>query len=620
MEEEKKITKIVIHKDDELTDIVSAILESRNERILLTFAEESDLLISPINLKVLLETSDEAEKLLVSQIIKNPTGLRNANLAGLSTIDIPTFPSEEVWEGEELNRVKRLSPPPKETPKKKIEEPTGEEGVSDFQRRIEETLERSKKEGDNKIANNDDLLISLDEDLPIEKDDDIPIVIEPDLSKVDFTKKTEDPKKITPEESIQKRKMVTPNASAFFQKIKLFFKNIPIPTKLRKLAPLIAISFVLLALLVGFIYFNTAVLVRVKIYVEAKEVGIEEILDGDENIKEIDLENMKIPIKTDSVEKSRSTNIRATGKAFKGEKAKGKVNITYIKEGCNDETPALNLTAGTTLSTGGKVYTLDGDTSIKCTTLIVAPITAIEVGEEYNLASGQLFTFQGYSSNQLLALNNSGAISGGSKEEYTVLSKADVDNATEELRKIAVEEGEGELKEKSDTWEIIKDSVKSEVVADSIKTDVAVGVEASEVNLSLKTKSTASYFLKEGFDSGVEELLTSKAKEENLFETDKDWPLELGDEIEKEITVIENTAQGIKIKLTAKGTVKPKVNKEEITNDLKSKTWEEGNEYLKGLDFSEKEIKVEFAPENFPDFLKRFPKRRGGIIIFVLDV
>lgn len=83
MDEEKKITKIVINKEDELTDIVSAILESVNERIVLTFAEETDLLISPINLKVLLETADEAEKLLVAQIIKNPTGLRNANLAGI---------------------------------------------------------------------------------------------------------------------------------------------------------------------------------------------------------------------------------------------------------------------------------------------------------------------------------------------------------------------------------------------------------------------------------------------------------------------------------------------------------------------------------------------------------
>ena len=62
-QENKKITKIVISSEDELTDVVTGILESPNERIVLTFAEESDLLISPINLKVIQETSDD-EKIL----------------------------------------------------------------------------------------------------------------------------------------------------------------------------------------------------------------------------------------------------------------------------------------------------------------------------------------------------------------------------------------------------------------------------------------------------------------------------------------------------------------------------------------------------------------------------
>lgn len=615
MDEEKKITKIVINKEDELTDIVSAILESVNERIVLTFAEETDLLISPINLKVLLETADEAEKLLVAQIIKNPTGLRNANLAGISTIDTPSFPTEGVWEKEDLNRTKRVSPPKIESSRKKEEVTEEIEGkTSDFQKRVDGAIAKSKNKEKENIKK-DDILISLDEDLPSEKKtDDIPIVVEPDLSRVDFSEKTEDPRNIKPKE----KKVRRIQTSSILTRIKGFFTKIPIPTKLKKLAPLIGLSVFLLILLMGFIYLNTAVIVKVKIYVEAREVSIEKIFEGDENIKEINFEELKIPIKNESVEKSRSTNVKATGRAFRGEKAKGKVNITYIKEGCNDEVPALTLSAGLTLTTGGKVYTLDSDTTVKCTTLAVANITAIEVGEEYNLPSGQLFTFQGYSSNQLLALNNSGAITGGSKEEYTVLAKADVDTAVEELRKIAVEEGENELREKSGDWEIIPDSIKSEVIADSIKTDVAVGAEASEVNLSMKTNSIASYYLKEGFDDAVADLLTEEAKEKNLFETDKDWDLELDTDVEKEISVVENNTQGIKIKLVAKSSVKPKVDKEDILKTLRGMKWEEGQEYLKTVKFSEKETKVEFSPENFPEFLKKFPKRQGGILISVI--
>ncbi len=143
MEEEKKITKIVINKDDELTDIVTAILDSQNERIVLTFAEETDLLISPINLKVLLETADESEKLLVAQIIKNPTGLRNAKLAGISTIDVPSFPTEDIWEKEEINYANRINPPKqKTTPKVEavVEKQEDTPNISDFQKRIDSAI------------------------------------------------------------------------------------------------------------------------------------------------------------------------------------------------------------------------------------------------------------------------------------------------------------------------------------------------------------------------------------------------------------------------------------------------------------------------------------------------
>lgn len=616
MEDEKKITKIVISKEDELTDIVSAILDAQNERIILTFAEETDLLISPINLKVLLETADESEKLLIAQIIKNPTGLRNANLAEISTIDTPTYPTEELWEKEEINRVKRLSPPKKETRKKEEPLEDTQPTQTDFQKRVDETIERSKSYQSKKEMPEDDFLISVDEDLP-SKEQPLEIIEEPDLSKVDFSQKTEDPIK-----SARKKKEKKP-PSQILNNIKAtilpIFQKIPLPKNFKKMTPVIIISVVALIILIGFIYINTAILVKVKIYVEAKEVTAETVFEGDENIKEIDFEELKIPVKTESVEKSRSTNIKATGTGYRGEKATGEINITYIKEGCNDEVPPLVLPAGHTVSTGGKVYTLDSETSIKCTTLTVASITAIEVGEEYNLSSGQLFTFQGYSSNQLLALNNSGAITGGSKEEYTILSKADVDAAVEELTQIATEEGENELKEKSGTWEIINDSIESEVLPDDTKTSVAIGTEASDVNVSIKTKSTASYFLKQGFDEGIEELLTNEAKEQNLFETDKNWNLELDQDIEKEISIVQNNADGIKIKLIATSAVKPQVNKEDILKELKDKNWEDGQKYLETLDFSEKEVRIEFLPENFPDSLKYFPKRQGGVLIDIAN-
>jgi hypothetical protein len=247
-------------------------------------------------------------------------------------------------------------------------------------------------------------------------------------------------------------------------------------------------------------------------------------------------------------------------------------------------------------------------------------VQAIEVGEEYNISSGSFFTVQGYSSSQVYGLNSTSAFTGGSKEEYTVLSQNDVDIAVKELEETAIEEGETELKEKYNNWVIVEDSIKSEIVTGSIKTDVAVGAEAGNVNISLKTESKATYYLKDGFDEGLNSLLTQKAENENLFKSDEKFQLELGDDIESEISVVENTKDSIQVKLTAAGSVKPDINKDDIINKLKGKSWEEGNKIVESLVYSNQESDVKFNPDGIPERFWYFPDKQGGILINIKEV
>ncbi len=239
----------------------------------------------------------------------------------------------------------------------------------------------------------------------------------------------------------------------------------------------------------------------------------------------------KIPVKAETVEKARSTNVSATGKAFRGEKATGSVNINIY---CEDPegTEAPTVPAGTAIQVGGLNYVLDSAVNLTCNLAVQSSVTAVEVGEEYNISAGKFITLQGYSSSQVI-VSNSAAFTGGSKEEYTVLSKADVDGAVESLKKLAIEEGERELKDLTGNWKIIEDSITSKVIPDSIDTEVAIGAEADTVNVSIKTESKASYFLSNGFDEGIANLLTEKAKEENLFETEGGWDLELDEQVKK---------------------------------------------------------------------------------------
>lgn len=616
MEVNKKITKIVVNREDELTDIISGVVGSENERIVLTFAEDSDLLISPINLKVILETADEQEKLLILQVIKNPSGIRNATLAGLAVTDNPSLPTESMWENEIMSRAKRLNKEIKEVERdmKKVEEEKAESvqtaPVSDFQKRIDSAVEKSEKMVK---SNEDDLGLTLDEDIPITYDDN------DDVLSRDFSEKEGNLEVHNVEGTLVARKS-TSAFSKFLASIGTFFSKSIFSFFKSKLFLVFFVSLLLVGGLVLGVYYFSVIRVRVRIYVSAKEVSAEKVFDGDENIKEINFDSGKIPLKEESVEKDRSTTVKATGVGYKGEKAKGKVRIGP-GSGCTEE--KVVVSAGKVLqSSKGLTFTLDEEVTVNCAdvTASEASVTATEFGEEYNLSSGDSFSVQGYSSQQLWGKNIT-ALSGGSKKEYTVLTQQDVNAGVESLKQTAFGEGASNLKDKSGTtWEIITDSISSSVVDGSVKTSVAVGQEGSDVDLSLKTLTKARYYMKEGLDRGIEALLTKEAKEKDLFSNGDNLELALGDEVEKSIGIVQNDEKGVKVKLSAKASVKPKVDSEEIAKKLKSMKWAEGNEYLKSLNYSSKGCDVEFNPSNFPESLKFFPGKQGGVLVEIKQI
>ena len=59
---------------------------------------------------------------------------------------------------------------------------------------------------------------------------------------------------------------------------------------------------------------------------------------------------------------------------------------------------------------------------------------------------------------------------------------------------------------------------------------------------------------------------------------------------------------------------------EEIAKKLKSMKWVEGNEFLKSLNYSSKGCDVEFNPSNFPESLKFFPGKQGGVLVEIKQI
>ncbi len=613
MEDNTIVEKIVVEPSHELTDLVRAIHKSKAERIILTFTEHSDILISPINLKVLNETAEREGKLLITQIIQNPTGIRNSLLAGIKAIDSPSNPTADDWQeaAEILERKKKEQLERKKTLKnisaiKESESEAFEEKVESVIEKASEEVKKTetpKEEGMSQYVDRRGLktsspFISIDQDIPkIEKD----IITENIHS---------EPKKEKPK---------------FFKFKPPFNRNNNIPTAGKKKIPktFLKIIIPLLALLIigGILYNHFATFVKVKIFVESKPVKIETVLSGDENVEEIDFENSKIPIKTEEKSKSLSNTITATGKAYKGEKAEGKIKIYFSPE-CTEEIQPITLEAGHTLTTeiGGKTlsYKLKSDVTVVCPEG-EASIIAADIGDEYNIQTlNKSFTIQGHT--DMLFGKNITQISGGDKEEYTVLSQGDIDKGVEELSSTAIEEIKSELREVSGDWVIIEDTILSAVDKTSIKTDKKVGEEATDVNLDLTVKGSATYYNKHNLNDKVKELLKKKAEDEKLFDSENDLDLELNEDIKTDISVVEAKKDSIKIKIVASSTVKPKVNKDKIAQDLMGMGWKDGIEYLSSLQFAEKKPEAVFYPEKYLTFLKRFPDRKGGVLIEIKEV
>jgi len=617
MEENNKITKIVIGREDELTDVISGILNAKTDRIILTFAEESDILISAINLSVIKETADEENKILVCQIIKNPTGERNSKIAGITTIDTPNNPTEDIWEKAQAQEER--IPVIEKASIEDIEPTSPSQSASSnkpsFETRVNEAILKSRsdieRKKDVRTIHQDGIIISVGEDLPT---DETPVTENPNLSNIDF-------------KDIAKGEHHTQIRKPFFKLPEFLKPRAKMPTtlstqapfvrKFKRLLPILLISIVFIATLVVVVYLNTGPFVKVRIFVKAQEVSVEKTFTGDSNIKETDFSGLKIPIKIESIEESRSSSITATGKAYKGDKAAGAVTLTH--PGPSGTCLPLSLSAGQVVtSADGKTYTLDGAITVECDSFITTPVHGTDIGEEYNTPSSY-FTVQNYSSTEIFGYR-SGTFTGGSKTEYTVLSLSDVNAASEELKTSSISEAEQALKDKQGDWTLVLDSMKSEIKKDSIKTDIAVGAAATQANLSLTVTSSGTYYYNKDFDAGVANLLTTEAQTKNLFKTDQNLELTLGEDIKKEVSVIQNTDNSVLIKLVASGSVQPKIDKTEIINTLKGKKWKEGGAYLDGLKYSDKATLYEFNPVNFPQSLYYFPKRQGGILVEIVDI
>ena len=96
--------------------------------------------------------------------------------------------------------------------------------------------------------------------------------------------------------------------------------------------------------------------------------------------------------------------------------------------------------------------------------------------------------------------------------------------------------------------------------------------------------------------------------------------MELADDIETKYSVTGSKIDDLKIKMEASGVVTPKIDKQEILDNLSGMDWNEGINYLTGFDYSDQQIEIGFQPSSFPQWLRYFPSRQGRIMISTVYV
>ena len=284
-----------------------------------------------------------------------------------------------------------------------------------------------------------------------------------------------------------------------------------------------------------------------------------------------------------------SVEFSATGKKKVGEKAKGTVRIktdatTILMTG-------LTVPAGTQIqSSGGSIYLTGADVvfpqgSPSALAGIVVAVTAANVGEEYNGATGSAST----SANGVTSVEFVTSPSGGSSREVTVVSEDDLAKATAALGEKKVSDLRSKLESSFSESNVVIKETFQEKRGDPVPS-VKINEEATGP-VTLKSTVTASMmaverseiqkFLKTGIQSEIEGMKSQKIYSDGSSDV--------------KFSQFVNDAEKPKIRLTANGKIGPVIKEDEVKEQSLGKNYGEIQLALEAIDGVE-DVDIKFWP------------------------
>lgn len=275
-----------------------------------------------------------------------------------------------------------------------------------------------------------------------------------------------------------------------------------------------------------------------------------------------------------------SVEFEATGSREVGENAAGTVAFCYDETNFNPDTGeknAITLDAGTRLYANNVQFTIDSAVTIeggrksasgKCETYYRVKATAVNIGEEGNIAKSTEMSVAGYSSLEAVAYDD---FTGGSKETVKVVQQSDVDAAVAKLRErgdsdAARDELKGQM---SDSTVVIDSSFNTS--QGEVKVSPAVGESPAE-----NGKATASLeitYTLVGVDrDDLGEVLDEQLKSETDGKDQKVYNNGLDEVKFSGFTTVDN---GYSVVINTNGHVGPIINEDDVRKQAVGKKSEE---------------------------------------------
>ena len=362
----------------------------------------------------------------------------------------------------------------------------------------------------------------------------------------------------------------------------------------------------------GFIFYWFVPSAQVTIYVRPQPLEKEITFTLDADATQLDPNTNTIPGQTETVGVSGNKSTPTTGSKTVGERATGTVAVY------NRTLSQKIFSEGTTINYNNLTYSFDSDVNIASASsqenddfsITTQPsqsevnVTAIDIGDTYNLPANTKFSVANFSQDSFVA-NATTAFTGGSAREIQAVSDSDASQLKSDLLDDLNQQVVDEVKAKSNGQQGVIEASEPEVVEEEYSAQI--GEEADSLSLTMAINQEVYTF-----DMDDITLITQQVVRDDIpdnFNVDPDATKVEVVETEVNEDGTATITASISLMLT------PKIDVEEVKNNIKGKYPPVTEAYFKSLP-SYLRAESTITP-GLPARLNTYPRQLKNITIVI---